>query len=77
MLKGAGHLEQIKRLRITEKELAALTPGYEVRESFKNNSQKGLTQQKGGIKTAEGRIYSTKMTVGKLIYESMSNLIIL
>jgi len=41
MLKDAGHLEQIKRLRITEKEVKALTPGYEVRVSLKNNNQTG------------------------------------
>jgi ATP-dependent RNA helicase DDX51/DBP6 len=31
MLREAGHLEQVKRLRISDDDLAPLTPHYEVR----------------------------------------------
>ena len=31
MLKEAGHLEKVKRLRISDEDLAPLTPHYEVR----------------------------------------------
>jgi ATP-dependent RNA helicase DDX51/DBP6 len=31
MLKEAGHLEKVKRLRISDEDLAPLTPPYEVR----------------------------------------------
>ncbi len=34
MLKEADHLSKVKRLRVSEKEIATLTPHYEVQVTF-------------------------------------------
>lgn len=45
MMKDAGHFDQIKRLRLSDKDLVALTPAYDVRnlvEPFKRSKNYSL-----------------------------------